>query len=460
MASDESYPDQTISIIAFGSCHKNRGISFLDKSHHQNGDLNATIWHSIRNWNPNVFIWSGDIIYTRRKSIAPLVELQEEYQQLKTNSTIGYNQLLFDSNISVIGTWDDHDYGANDYGKQMPQRKERQDLLMDFLDVPLHSKRRQRKGVYSSVTYGAAPKMVKIILLDTRSGRDTHCIPSIGAISLPGGIGSLMASLTRYFSSLFKLQYRVPYCRNARILDDEQWHWFEKQINESDAQLNIIVSSIQVLTSNPFTESFGQFPLERERLLNILNQSGKHVLIISGDVHFGEISGQEGKFLEVTSSGMTHSCIDPVYGFLCTEMLQSFSSHRYHSSKDQSNIQYYYTGKNFGSIMIDWDDSSTDLDLSNATIQVDVHDEYGVNVLSTGKLPFSAYQTRLSENEIHQLPNPINSCSISFTSQYSIIIFSFVVLFLTNVKYRTRKQNIYHLSERRIKSGHESSTTG
>ena len=143
MTADESYPNTIVHKIAFGSCHKNRGIHhpFVLNNHNIEKDFSSdhsNIWNSILQQNPNVFIWAGDIIYTNRKSLASTLELKEQYDELLTNATIGYQSLLLlqqqHHNVSIIGTWDDHDYGGNDYGNEMPQRKERQDLLLDFLN--------------------------------------------------------------------------------------------------------------------------------------------------------------------------------------------------------------------------------------------------------------------------------------------------------------------------------------
>ena len=69
------------------------------------------------------------------------------------------------------------------------------------------------------------------------------------------------------------------------------------------------------------------------------------MLVISGDVHHAEIAEVQG-IKEVTSSGLTHSCDGPWYGFVCPHMLSSFPLHR-----DPSD--FYYTGKNFGVVDVD-----------------------------------------------------------------------------------------------------------
>lgn len=61
-----------------------------------------------------------------------------KYNMAKNNIP-GYSRLRADS--KVIGTWDDHDYGLNDAGKEFPHKIANQRLLLDFLDEPQDSPR-------------------------------------------------------------------------------------------------------------------------------------------------------------------------------------------------------------------------------------------------------------------------------------------------------------------------------
>ena len=97
--------------------------------------------------------------------------------------------------------WDDHDYGVNDGGKNVKDRHKRQEMFLNFLQVPDGHGRRARDGVYSSVRYVKdQPKdqpqgIVDVIFLDTRSHRDDHYIPSLGASNVP--FGAILATMTR-----------------------------------------------------------------------------------------------------------------------------------------------------------------------------------------------------------------------------------------------------------------------
>lgn len=117
------------------------------------------IWDAILKFKPHVFIWLGDNIYgdIRRpfklfgneRTIGPWKnvprfipssqhEMQSKYNIAKTNHA-SYSRLCQTTN--VIGTWDDHDYGLNDAGKEFQNKLINQKLMLDFLDEPLDSPR-------------------------------------------------------------------------------------------------------------------------------------------------------------------------------------------------------------------------------------------------------------------------------------------------------------------------------
>ena len=106
--------------ILFGSCNKAR--------------LPQPLWPAIIARNPDVFILAGDIIYADslvghavrgkgRFAPAPPDRLAELYAMQKR--VPGYARLLRET-PTVIGTWDDHDYGINDGDMEYVHRNESQ----------------------------------------------------------------------------------------------------------------------------------------------------------------------------------------------------------------------------------------------------------------------------------------------------------------------------------------------
>ena len=119
---------------------------------------------------------------------------------------------------------------------------------------------------------------VKVIFLDTRWFRQSHCIPSVAG-KVPLGAG--LACATRWLSAGLLPHYcsgQEPPARPARgrpvgvaggataATPNRHRH----RSNNHHPRCLCVVSSIQVLTTNPVMESWGHFPAERERLLRLL----------------------------------------------------------------------------------------------------------------------------------------------------------------------------------------------
>lgn len=253
-------------IIAFGSCNK------LDKP--------QTIWADVVANNPNLWIWLGDIIYADTTDMRALAA---HYKRLKTNPE--YKKLR--AKTQVIGIYDDHDYGVNDGCKTYPNKRGAKKVLMDFLDVPRSHPIRKREGAYTSYTFGKGGQRIKVIVLDMRYFRD-ELTPD-------------PSKQKRYLPNL-----------EGSTLGDAQWKWLEKELKNSQANLNILCSSVQVLADEHGYEKWGNFPNERKRLLALISQlKPKNLLIISGDRHMAEISkmdiaGLGYPLYDFTASGLTH----------------------------------------------------------------------------------------------------------------------------------------------------------
>ncbi len=284
---------QPLSRIAFGSCNKT--------------DKPQPVWEAVLQSAPQLWIWTGDIIYA---DTTDMTQMQRKYAQQKTQPA--YQRLL--ETCPVIGVWDDHDYGWNNAGKEYPAKQQSQQQLLDFLDEPPGSPRRQQHGVYTSSTYGPPGRQVKVILLDTRYHRD-----------LPGPHGDMLGA--------------------------EQWQWLAQELQGSHAQLHLIVSSIQVLAKEHPYEKWHDFPRSRARLFTLI---GKHqvrgVLFMSGDRHIGEMSRvslpEVGYPLhEITASGLTHS----------------WRSHR--GEPNALRVGQVYTDLHYGFIVIDWHASPVTVEL-------------------------------------------------------------------------------------------------
>ena len=256
-------------VIAFGSCNKQNEENVL--------------WEEVLKNNPDVWIWGGDNIYSDTDDMK---KMKNDYdQQLQQK---GYAALA--NSAMIMGTWDDHDYGVNDGGAEFHKKKESQQLLLDFLGVSDNDPRRSREGVYYSKIINVGSKHIKIIVLDTRYFRT--------------GLTKSPEKTKRYQHNKYG---------KGTVLGKEQWNWLKKELESSEADFNIIVSSIQVLSDQHGFETWGNFPHEVKQLKMLIKTSGaKGVLFLSGDRHISEFSvtGAEGvlyPLVDFTSSGLTHS---------------------------------------------------------------------------------------------------------------------------------------------------------
>ena len=255
--------------IAFGSC--------------DNQKIKNELWPAISENNPSVWIWGGDNVYSDTNDMD---FLKNNYKIQKQDP----DYLRFIKDKIVLGTWDDHDYGANDGGEEYPFKRRSQQLLLDFLDTPMNASERKREGVYTDKTIVINENKIKIIVLDTRYFRTT---------------------LTKSTDS--KKRFQPNRYGDGTLLGEAQWAWLEKVLQSSDAQFNVIVSSIQFLSDKHGFEAWGNFPHEIEKLEQlIVSTKAKGTFILSGDRHIAtfsskNVAGLSYPLIDFTSSGLTHT---------------------------------------------------------------------------------------------------------------------------------------------------------
>jgi alkaline phosphatase D len=349
----------SLTTIGFGSCNNVK-----------KGPQNE-IWSSLTKRKFDLWIWGGDAIYALGgKDIPALKRAYEEILNIKSPYLQFVQSLPAGGGGGVIGTFDDHDGpGINDFSGAvfplLPDLQQRQQMYQDFLHVPIDSPLRKRKGIYSShvfgekqqnngISTGSSGGQVKIILLDTRTGRSDYIFPpsSLGSI-LQGNFYAkpfpLIAAALRVVSAYLRFPQLLD-MPHRRMLDDEQWRWLENELKQSKADVHVLVSSVQVLTNTPSVESWGHFWLERKRLFSLLNTiQPKGLIILSGDVHIAEVLrvGNATKPIEITSSGLTHSCV----GTLPTNALCNFAWKKAFSWPNRQDI---FIGRNFAQLSLDW----------------------------------------------------------------------------------------------------------
>lgn len=250
-------------------------------------DRDQPLWKPILENTPDLFIWGGDNIYADTDN---MVKMKADYDKLLSNKL--YNKLA--STVTVLGTWDDHDYGKNDAGSEWEMKKESQQLFLDFLKIPEEDLLRSQEGVYYSRRFETPSGSVKIILLDTRYFRDP-------------------------LKKSDRKGWRYDPWDNEEkmtILGEKQWNWFERELEDDSATFTIIVSSIQFLNDEHGYEKWGNFPSEIAKMNSVLQKAkARNIMILSGDRHMAEFSltkleGLSYDLVDFTTSGLTHTFPD------------------------------------------------------------------------------------------------------------------------------------------------------
>jgi alkaline phosphatase D len=392
------------SALVFGSCNRqNKPQSFWSSISQQLQESESAP--------VEMFFWTGDSVYTKGNN---LEKLAASYQMLLSDGN--YTDFVSQTKMQYAdGIWDDHDLGINDAGF-LPDREKRAELYLNFLTNnsnsngngefrnKIHKKWqmnywKERDGLYHSreINRGKHGNL-KLLFLDTRYAREPHYIPSLGEIDFP--LTALIAASIRTIYTF--LGFGALYDKS--VLSDKQWIWLEQELKTSKSDYHVIVSSVQIMTTNPAVESWGHFPKEKTKLIQLVAKyNPKGLTFLSGDVHHGEIANlgfnkatitnkdafnfnqeeqekvmkkQEQKmtttkkknrknfqdeWIESTSSGLTHTCGDGlITRFLCPLMLNTFTRHR-----KASTDPLYFIGKNYGKIHFD----KSNLDISVVSLK-------------------------------------------------------------------------------------------
>jgi len=307
-----------ITKVAFGSCYKPDG-----QTH------GSDLWQHVRNnfGSSSVWNWLGDNMYQDTNDSQAK---RNAYNTARSNSYYTTYGPIAEPKIPTTGTWDDHDYGIENYGNNYECRQSSQNEFVYHFNVPDTDPRHpaygggQQEGIYSAYMFQS----------------DTGA-PGIHLINLDA----------RYHRSPTFTSYGSCEAASSTMLGATQWSWLENELNRP-SEVKIIGSGTQVLppthrgrslsnycaydgTGNTFDaanlelgegpafegtnyEAWAEIPQERTRMLKLVQESinagnAKQVIFISGDQHWAEMmvkeipsrSGQAAvSVYEVTGSGI------------------------------------------------------------------------------------------------------------------------------------------------------------
>ncbi len=256
--------------IAFGSCAEQ--------------DEPMPILERVVTEKPDLFVFLGDNIYGDTEDMD---ELRKGYRELGAKPEFQHLR----KTTFLNATWDDHDFGTNDVGRHYPFKAESKEIFLDFWNEPATSTRRQHTGIYHSEYYGPADKRVQVILLDTRTFRDNL--------------------LLNNDKKRWKNDYRPNENADSTFLGAAQWAWLENEFKQP-AVFRIIATSNQFCHEYNGWESWTNVPREQARMVELIRKTrAEGVVMISGDVHWGELSMLQlpGMYplYDMTSSGITET---------------------------------------------------------------------------------------------------------------------------------------------------------
>ncbi len=249
--------------ICFGSCASE--------------NKSQPILNTVVNKQPDLFVYVGDNIYGDTKDMNVL---ENKYYKLCSKNE--FQNLI--THVKTIATWDDHDYGANDSGKNYTKKEASKKRFIEFWGEENNADRNSHDGIYTSYYWGDSAHRVQVILLDCRTFRDDLITNNSG-------------------------NYMPNYNPNATMLGDAQWTWLKAEL-QKPAKVRIIASSTQFSRSYDGYEAWANFPLEQQKMTATIQAAQANgVLFISGDVHLAELSKLNNSnsypIYDFTSSGMT-----------------------------------------------------------------------------------------------------------------------------------------------------------
>lgn len=320
---------EQITTIAFGSC--------ASEKH----DL--PVFDKIIEHKPDLFIFLGDNIYGDTKNMDTL---KLKYQQLANKSS--FQNLR--KGTDIIATWDDHDYGWNDIGKEYPFKEQSKDIFLNFFEEPDSSSRRKHQGVYHSYEHKIGTKKLQIILLDGRTFRD--------------GLKPYNDEFeedARY--GFYQKDYAPHKNIDSTFLGEDQWRWLEKQF-QKPADIRLIGSGTQFGIEWNGYESWANFPHEQQRMLDLIEDTkASGIIFLSGDVHYSEISKLDTDFY-------------PIYDFTSSGL----SSTWHFATPNKNRIEGPIMDNHFGLLTIDWNKDDPKIKMETWDINDNQRIELSINL--------------------------------------------------------------------------------
>jgi alkaline phosphatase D len=271
----------------------------------------------------DLFLMIGDNVYGDRdgrgyvNNQPELDEVRESFADLAKRPEFQAVRAKF----PMMVAWDDHDYGANDGGRNFAFRNYAELIHETFWGLGDEDVG-QWPGTYYARTFGPDGQRVQVIMLDTRYFR------------------SDLTPTDEYGAEGKERYVPAPAGSYQDMLGSAQWTWFQNQL-QAPADIRLVVSSIQVMPTVHGWESWDKLPKERQRLFDMVESTGANgVVFLTGDRHTGFIYEEPG-VLPYEANELTASSLNVSFAEESPEM-------------DERQVGAAYPPENYGAVEIDW----------------------------------------------------------------------------------------------------------
>lgn len=246
--------EESPSRLLLASCHS---------QHFANAPFHNNIWDVMRERNASGLLWVGDAIYgddyDAQHHVVPATpqKLQALYQELLQDDA-GYRRFREEQATTVLGVWDDHDYGVNNGDRNYQYRVESAAQFLDFLrrsnqqtdlDLSIMERRAQAgHGLYGVKVFDFRRPKGQELLSDREAGIEPD-LDSLDASPLSDRSVAVFlidcrSNKTPWQKKKFPDNFALDY--EGDFLGDEQWQWLETSLQRSTATVNLIIQGLQV----------------------------------------------------------------------------------------------------------------------------------------------------------------------------------------------------------------------
>ena len=108
-------------------------------------------------------------------------------------------------------------------------------------------------------------------------------------------------------------------------------------------------------------------------------------------------------------------------------------------------MKNYYTGRNFGSIDVTWGDDSDFVSASVPHLQINVHDDHGEIVLTTGSQPLSFFASQMTNEQLENVIGVFDGHLIP----YFLLTVGLVLLVMPIIIFRIKRRDLICTKEKK-----------